>query len=153
MKQSNRVPLSFTILVLASGLSACNNMGSPQSVVASAYHDLQKNDLAAFKETLSEEALAHYGTPASASQLQQKISGLTLGMGDVEMTSSQNDGGGQWTQIYTVPVLSKGSLVFTIGVSCQYAEAASCMSGSNPTDGPLGGCQNYSVFCSITSIL
>jgi len=145
------VHFAGSLLILLS-FSACNNVGNPQSTVASAYQDLMKGDSKAFQETLSGDALATYSIPANEAALKQKLSGLDLQTGDAKEVSSENENGTQWLTTYSVPVSSKGIQVLQATVGCEYTESANCIGGSNPTDGPLGGCSEYSVFCSISAI-
>lgn len=91
----------------AIGFAGCNELGSPEGVLGSAYKDIQKGKLSAFRATLSGDALATYGNAAGLAQLKQELAGLNVSLGSSKLIWSSTEDFSEKTYIYELDVLAK----------------------------------------------
>ncbi len=70
--------LVLALLAALLGLSACNDLSSPESTLASAATAAGKNNLKDLRETLSGDALATYGNPAGMATIQKALAGFEV---------------------------------------------------------------------------
>jgi hypothetical protein len=99
----------------AAALAGCD-LHSPQGALGSAYHAVEKNDLDGFREALTGEALASYGSDQGLKQLQAEIAPFDHLKLENMLSSTviRNPNGRGILRVYTVDVL--GDRKFARGV-------------------------------------
>lgn len=104
------------LFIATLALAGCNSRTSPENVVKSAGYALEKNDLNAFRATLSDSALQRYGSESGMRSLQKKFK-KDSSILDTRATSKRREGNGDRTN-YAVTVGVDGRPALTLTVSC-----------------------------------
>lgn len=113
-------------LVAALGLSACNDLSSPESTLASAYTAVSKNKLSDLRETLVGKALDAYGNAEGLKKLQTELAGLEMTTGNKTYVGGHRHDYRHYTYVYTLDVLvrQKGTKQYsrykTANVVCEW---------------------------------
>lgn len=118
--------LVLAALTAVACLSACNYFDSPEAVLGSAYTDLQKNDLKAFRETLTGKALASYGNADAMAKLRAELAGLQLKTGEKQYLGGEKHTWRHYTYHYSLDVLGRPnkttqySRLKTAAITCEW---------------------------------
>lgn len=170
------------VAVSTLALTGCKDFSSPGGVVKTAYQALGKNDTVAFPKTLRDQALKEYGDLAGMIDLQKRLGGLSLRVGNESLVSSEKDSlGRDKKRTFEVKVLGRPtenkdapyveSLAATVvcdvryhwvdrgpyypgpGFGCSpYASPWACYPGTPVTIYPGNSGQQESQYCLISEI-
>jgi hypothetical protein len=96
------------VAVFGLGLAGCSDYSSPQGVLGTALGALKKENVKAFKRTLTGAAAEKFGNLQGMAALSSEIQGLELSYGPMTIVESRQDRFGRDTfRLYSVRLLAR----------------------------------------------
>ena len=131
-------------IIAALGLSACNDLSSPENTIGSAYTAITKGNLKDFRDTLIGNALSRFGNRAGLSVLQQEFSNMQVAIGDKFYLGGTSESYWHQTFYYQFGILArpngsnKYSRFKTATIACEWEKGRTrhTRHGENDTETP-----------------
>jgi hypothetical protein len=104
-------------VVLTVGLSACDDVTTPQGILATAGDKIQKNDFDGFQGLLLGDARRAYGTPSGFKTIQELLKDRSLSTADPTLENETGDAY-DFVRVYSDSILDSNVPIVDAKIDC-----------------------------------